>query len=38
MVELSINFVVGLTNPGTMKVRGKILGEVVIVGYAKFCI
>lgn len=31
VVELSINSVVGLSNPGTMKVRGKIHGEEVIV-------
>ena len=31
MVELSNNFVVGLTNPGTMKVRGKLLGEEIVV-------
>ncbi|KAA0046073.1 Transposon Ty3-G Gag-Pol polyprotein [Cucumis melo var. makuwa] len=31
VVELSINSVVGLNDPGTMKVRGKLLGEEVIV-------
>ncbi|TYK04252.1 ty3-gypsy retrotransposon protein [Cucumis melo var. makuwa] len=31
VVELSINSVVGLTNPGTMKARGKIFGEEVVV-------
>ena len=31
VVELCINSVVGLTNPGTMKVRGKIQGREVIV-------
>ena len=31
VVELSINSVVGLTNPVTMKVRGNIFGEEVVV-------
>ncbi|KAA0043666.1 Ty3/gypsy retrotransposon protein [Cucumis melo var. makuwa] len=31
VVELSINSVVGLNDPGTMKVRGKLLGEDVII-------
>lgn len=31
IVELSINFVVGLSNPGTMKVKGKIKGEEVTI-------
>ncbi|KAA0040168.1 ty3-gypsy retrotransposon protein [Cucumis melo var. makuwa] len=31
VVELSISSVVGLTNPGTMKVRGKLKGEEIIV-------
>ncbi|KAA0050169.1 Ty3/gypsy retrotransposon protein [Cucumis melo var. makuwa] len=31
VVELSINSVVGLNDPETMKVRGKLLGEEVIV-------
>ncbi|KAL0540685.1 hypothetical protein IC582_020695 [Cucumis melo] len=31
VVELSINSVVGLNDPGTMKVRGKLLGEEVII-------
>ena len=31
VVELSINSVVGLTNPGTMKVKGKLLGKEIIV-------
>ena len=31
IVELSINSVVGLTNPGTMKVRGKIKDREVII-------
>ena len=31
MVELSINSVVGLSNPGTMKVKGKLQGREVIV-------
>ncbi|KAA0036991.1 ty3-gypsy retrotransposon protein [Cucumis melo var. makuwa] len=31
VVELSINSVVGLTNPGTMKVRGKLQGEEIVV-------
>ena len=32
VVELCINYVVGLTNLGTMKVRGKVNGEVVVLG------
>ena len=31
IIELSINFVVGLTNPRTIKVNGKIKDEIVIV-------
>ncbi|TYK03261.1 peroxidase 64 [Cucumis melo var. makuwa] len=31
VVELSINSVVGLNDPGTMKVRGKLMGEDVII-------
>ncbi|TYJ98848.1 transposon Tf2-1 polyprotein isoform X1 [Cucumis melo var. makuwa] len=31
VVELSINSVVGLNDPGTMKVRGKLFGEEVII-------
>ena len=31
VVELSINSVVGLSNPGTMKVKGVIQGKVAIV-------
>lgn len=31
IVELSINFVVGLSYPGTMKVKGKIKGEEVTI-------
>ena len=31
VVELCINSMVGLMNPGTMKVRGKIQGREVIV-------
>ena len=31
IIELSINSVVGLTNPGTMKVRGKIGDREVII-------
>ncbi|TYK23464.1 putative retroelement pol polyprotein [Cucumis melo var. makuwa] len=31
VVELSINSVVGLNDPGTMKVRGKLLGEEVVI-------
>ena len=31
VVELSINSVVGLSNPGTMKVKGKLLGREIIV-------
>ncbi|TYJ97524.1 transposon Tf2-1 polyprotein isoform X1 [Cucumis melo var. makuwa] len=31
VVELSINSVVGLTNPRTMKVRGKLQGEEIVV-------
>ncbi|KAA0061363.1 peroxidase 64 [Cucumis melo var. makuwa] len=31
VVELSINSLVGLTNPGTMKVRGKLQGEEVVI-------
>lgn len=31
VVELSTNSVVGFTNPSTMKVRGQILGEEVVV-------
>ncbi|KAL0539304.1 hypothetical protein IC582_023509 [Cucumis melo] len=30
-IELSINSVVGLTNPGTMKVKGKVKDEQVVV-------
>ncbi|KAA0038090.1 ty3-gypsy retroelement transposase [Cucumis melo var. makuwa] len=30
-IELSINSVVGLTNPGTMKVKGKVKNEDVVV-------
>ena len=30
-IELSINYVVGLTNPVTMKVKGKIKGTEVVV-------
>lgn len=31
IVELSINSVVGLSNPGTMKVRGNIKGKEVVI-------
>ena len=31
IIELSINFVVGLSNPGTMKVRGEIEGKEVVI-------
>lgn len=31
MVELSINLVVGLTTPKTMKLKGSILGQPVLV-------
>ena len=31
IVELSINFVVGLSNPGTVKVRGEIKGEELVI-------
>ena len=31
VVELSINSVVGLSNPGTMKVKGVIQGKVAII-------
>ncbi|KAA0059953.1 ty3-gypsy retrotransposon protein [Cucumis melo var. makuwa] len=31
VVELSINSLVGLTNPGTMKVRGKLQEEEIVV-------
>ncbi|KAL0533794.1 hypothetical protein IC582_028065 [Cucumis melo] len=31
VVELSINSMVGLNDPGTMKVRGKLFGEEVII-------
>ncbi|KAL4025181.1 hypothetical protein IC575_013559 [Cucumis melo] len=33
VVELSINSVVGLNDPGTMKVRGKLFGEEVMSGW-----
>lgn len=38
VVELSINYVVGLSNPGTVKIRGKIHGKEVTVSYAQFYI
>lgn len=31
VIELSINSVVGLSNPGTLKVRGKIKGREVVI-------
>ena len=31
IIELSINSVVGLSNPGTMKVRGEIEGKEVVI-------